>query len=89
MPGPLSKIPGAYSETEIDDEVVVMRLSDGAFFSLTGTAAAIWRLIDGAHDRDGVLAALAAEFGQDAGAIAADLDAFVGQLGEAGLIERP
>ncbi|MFN3517094.1 MAG: PqqD family protein [Novosphingobium sp.] len=89
MSAPLSKIAGAFSETEIDDEVVVMRLSDGTFFSLTSTAAAIWKLIDGTRSRDAVLAALTAEFGQEAEAIAADLDAFVAQLGEAGLIAEP
>jgi hypothetical protein len=82
----LSKQAGRFSETDIDNEIVVMRLDNGEFFSLSGTAAAIWRLIDGTRDRAALLAALAAEFGTDESAIVADVDDFLAQLEEQGLV---
>lgn len=85
---PLAKAAGRFSETAIDDEVVVMNLDTGDFYSLTGTARAIWTLIDGTRTRADVLAALAAQYGgdTDADAMAAQLDAFVGDLRDAGLL---
>lgn len=65
MTGPLRKRADAFSETAIGDEVVVMSLSSGDFFSLEDTARAIWLLIDGRRDEAGVLAALADQYGDD------------------------
>ena len=87
MTQPLAKRTAAFNETAIEDEIVVMHLESGEFFSLTGSAAAIWQLIDGTRSRDRVLADLAAQFMQDEAVIAADLDAFLAQLRAAGLVE--
>lgn len=59
MSQPLTKDPAAFAETRIDDEIVIMNLASGDFFSLTDSAAAIWDLLDGSRDRAAVLAALA------------------------------
>ncbi len=83
----LAKRAGSFTETAIEDEIVVMHLDSGEFYSLTGTAAAIWQLIDGSRSRDGVLSALALQFAQDEAGIAEDLDAFLAQLSAAGLVE--
>ena len=83
----LRKAAGRFSETVIEGEVVVMNLDDGVFFSLTGTAAAGWHLIDGTRDRAELVSALAKEFATDPQTVAADLDPFLGQLIEAGLVE--
>ena len=82
----LAKQPGRFSETDIDEEIVVMRIDNGEFFSLSGTAAATWRLIDGTRDREVLLAALAEEFDGNAGSMAADVDEFLGRLRELGLL---
>jgi len=82
----LAKAAGQFTETEIDDEVVVMSLTSGDFFSLTGTARAIWLALDGQHDRAGLIAALAAEFGAEPDTIAPDVDDFLAQLSAAGLL---
>jgi PqqD family protein of HPr-rel-A system len=87
MTQPLAKRTAIFNETAIEDEIVVMHLESGEFFSLTGSAAAIWQLIDGTRGRDQVLANLAAQFLQDEALIAADLDAFLAQLRAAGLVE--
>ena len=82
----LAKRPDRFTETEIDDEIVVMRLDTGEFFSLSGTAAAAWRLIDGTRARTEILDTLAAAYGTDESAIVADVDDFLAQLKEQGLI---
>jgi pyrroloquinoline quinone biosynthesis protein D len=84
----IARAEGHYSETEIDAEVVVMNLSSGEFFSLTGTGREIWRLIDGTRDRDSLLARLVQVFAAEPAEIAADLDQFLDQLAGAGLIVR-
>ena len=82
----LSKQSAKFSETQIDDEVVLMVLDSGDFLSLTGTASSIWNLIDGTRDRAMLIAALALEYDVPESRIAPDVDAFLAQLGEAGLI---
>ena len=82
----ISKQAGRYSEAEIDDEIVVMHLDTGEFFSLVGTAAATWRLIDGKRDRSALIAELASQFDADEREVAADVDQFVVRLREVGLL---
>ena len=82
----LTKRSDRFTEADIDQEIVVMRLDNGEFFSLSGTSAAIWRLIDGQRDRATLLAALGEQFEGDESAIAADVDAFLDQLRETGLL---
>jgi pyrroloquinoline quinone biosynthesis protein D len=83
---PLAKQFDRFTETAIDDEIVVMRLDSGDFFSLEGTAAATWRLIDGTRDRAALIKALAADYGSDESEIAADVDDFLSQLKRQGLV---
>jgi pyrroloquinoline quinone biosynthesis protein D len=75
-----------FAETDIDEEIIVMRLDNGELLSLPGTAATIWRLIDGSRDRLALLSALEAQFASDQPQIARDLDELLGELKEAGLI---
>ena len=76
----VTKRTGQFTETEIDDEIVVMHLGTGEFFSLTGSAAATWRLIDGTRDRSGLVAALSAKFDGQETEIASDVDEFLDKL---------
>lgn len=84
----LAKRSSAFSETAIDGEVVLLNLADGTFFSLTGTAATIWPLIDGSRNREAILTELAAGFDASPETIAGDLDAFLAQLAGAGFVEE-
>lgn len=84
--GLLTKSQDRFSETAIDDEIVVMSLDSGDFFSLSGTARAIWLLIDGSHNRAALLAALAQQFGVAPDTIAAEVDGFLAQLVDANLV---
>lgn len=82
----LAKLTDRFTEADIDDEIVVMRLDNGIFFSLSGTSAAVWRLIDGTRDRKGLLAALTDEFDGDEADIVSDVDEFLMRLRETGLL---
>lgn len=75
-----------FVETEIDGETVIMALDTGDFFSLADSAMTIWRQLDHTPERAALLAAVAGEFGTTSEAIAGDVDAFLGQLGNAGFI---
>lgn len=75
-----------FSEASVDDEIVIMRLDNGEFFSLSGTAAALWRLIDGHRDRSALVAAAASEFAADESEITTDVDDFLARLREIGLV---
>ena len=90
MSQPLTKDPAAFAETRIDDEIVIMNLASGDFFSLKDSAAAIWDLLDGTRNRAAVLAALTSQYaaspGDPAPDLARDFDSFLGELRSAGLI---
>ena len=87
MSSMISKTAGRFSETSIDGEMVVMNLDSGEFFSLTETGKDIWELIDGQRSRDGIIAELAEAYRLDFTDIAADVDSFLTELREAGLVE--
>ncbi len=86
MNAPLVKLTDRFVETAIDDETVVMDMDNAEFFSLNATAGAVWRAIDGARSRDGVLAAVAEEYGVAETEIAADVDALLDKLRESGFV---
>jgi len=81
-----TKIAGRFSETTIDDEVVVMNLDSGDFFSLAGTARASWELIDGSRDTAAIIAALAGQYAASAEEISAEVRQFLDELEAAGLV---
>lgn len=87
MTSTITKRKEQYSETAIDDEIVVMSLDSGTFFSLTGTGRAIWELLEAQNERARLLAALAEAYAVDEAAIAGEFDAFIASLSEAGLVD--
>ena len=82
----LTKQTNRFTETEIDDEIVVMLLDSGEFYSLTGTAAAIWRLVDGARDQAALTDALSADFDGCGTDISVEVEQFITELKELGLV---
>lgn len=83
---PIAKNASRFTEADIDDEIVVMRLDNGDFFSIAGTGASIWRLIDGTRTREQLIAALGEDFDVEEPAIAEDVDEFLSRLTEIGLL---
>lgn len=82
----ITKLTDRFTQADIDSEIVIMRLDNGETFSLAGTAAAIWRLIDGSRDRAALIADAAGDFAANESDITADVDAFLVRLAETGLI---
>lgn len=79
---------GSFVETDIDGERVVMSLDSGEFFALKDTGLAIWQMLESPLDRAGLLERLTRHYGVAEQELAADLDAFLAQLLEAGLVEQ-
>ena len=75
-----------FSQSTIDEEIVIMCLDNGTFFSLSGTGRTIWELLDDHADRAGLLTALAKTYGQDEIAIASEFDEFMASISAAGLV---
>ena len=84
MTAPIRKLPDAYMETAIDEEVVVMSLASGDFFTLEDTARAIWLLIDGTRDHASIVAALEADYGPQVDPD--EVRAFLAELDAAGFV---
>jgi hypothetical protein len=82
----IAKHADRFTESLVDDEIVIMRTDNGEFFAIGGTGIDIWPLIDGTRDRDALLAELEARFEAAGGAIGPELDAFLAELADAGLI---
>ena len=87
MEGTPAKIADRFVDTEIDDEVVLMRLSDGHMFSLTGTSREIWQCIDGARTVAAVADQLAERHGAPRDTVHEDVATFIAELRDAGLVE--
>ncbi len=87
MTGILNKCPDRFVETEIDDEIVVMDLESGNFFSLKDTALDIWRLVDGTRSPADIAAELANDYDVAESELADDVAAFLDKALTAGLLE--
>lgn len=83
----IGKRKSAFIETEVDDEVVIVSLDRGQFFSLSGTGLEVWRKLDGSRSREQVLDELAAEYDVGRETIAGDVDAFLAEVEAAGFLE--
>lgn len=87
MTGLPAKQPDRFIETEIEDEVVLMNLDSGNFFSLSGSGLAIWRAMDEAPEREALLDRLAADYGVPQIELVADVEAFLRDLAAAGFVD--
>lgn len=78
MPG--LSVNGPYVVAEVfDNEVVVIHLERGTYYSLTGAACQFWPLLGSGRDAAGIAAALA-ELGPEWAAAQAELVAFAEEL---------
>ena len=81
------KIADRFVETQIDDEVVVLRLSDGDIFSLVGTSREVWNCIDGQKTEAAIASELSERHGAAADTVAGDVAGFIAELKDAGFID--
>ena len=72
--------------TELDGHVTLYDPDRNEVHSLNETAGAIWRLLDGGHDLDAVVDALAREYAVDADAIRPHVEQTVATFVAHGLV---
>jgi len=77
-----------FTEATIDDEVVLMRIDTGEFYSLTGAGAEVWRLIDGQRSEADIVKMLESSFSASAAVIADDVAELIRELAGMGLVDR-
>ena len=82
----IQKLTGNFTEADVDDEIIIMRLDNGELLSLVDSAAAAWRLMDGSRDCRALVQALAVQYEASEPQIANDLGPLLDELKEAGLI---
>jgi hypothetical protein len=68
------------------DEVVVLDMKTGTYFSLRGSAVDVWNLIEGSASSTVIAEALGARYDAPADQIAAAIDTLISELAEAELI---
>lgn len=73
---------------KFDDETVTVNLETGCYFSLKGSADAIWALAAAGHSQSQIVARLRESYDGDATEIEATTTAFLNRLVEESLLER-
>lgn len=64
----------------IDGELILIRLSDGTYYSMENVGARLWELIEAGHDLPAAVRALADRFGVPAERVAPEAQAVVAEL---------
>ncbi len=77
--------PNVISEI-FEDEAVAVNFETGSYFGLSGTALAIWSLLDGAVNADTIADTLAGRYAGDPEVMRADVQRFLTELVEQNLI---
>jgi hypothetical protein len=78
--------PAVVSEV-IDGEAIIMDLRSGHYFSADGSGALVWQAVADGCGRAAILAWAAEAFDAEPARVSADIDAFLAQLTEHGLVE--
>jgi hypothetical protein len=78
----------AVVETDLGDELILLDPATRQMYSLNATGRAVWRaLTEGGGGRDEAVERVTAAFDVDAAAAGVDVDALLGRLAAAGLVE--
>lgn len=71
---------------EIDEEIVALDGQDAVYLSVRGAGALVWRLLADSTSRGQIVDAIVQRYGIDSSRAGGDVDAFLTQLGERGLL---
>lgn len=74
------------SHERLQDEVIIINVATGSYFSGSGTAADLWTLVAAGASFDKIVSALADAYGTDAASIRSDVEVCIGQLMKSGVI---
>ena len=72
---------------EIDDEVVALDVETATYLSANASGLLLWRSLSDGATREELVSRLVAEFEIDEERAGADVDAFIGELSQRGLLE--
>lgn len=72
----------------IDGEAIIMNLTNGAYYSVDAVGAVIWQWIDEEQPTSTIIERLNAAFPNSSAAITRDVDAFITQLLNDGLVQH-
>jgi Coenzyme PQQ synthesis protein D (PqqD) len=89
MPDPQTRLlprTDRIAATVIDGETVIVNLSTGTYYSLTGAGSEAWTLLEQGHALSAVADMMAARFEVSAGQAAQDLERLVAELLEEELV---
>lgn len=78
---------GSSSGVEVDGETVLLDANTGALHRLNDVGAAIWSQLDGSKPLSSIVAELSEESGAEPDRVAHDVQEFLGQLVQLGLVE--
>lgn len=82
----ITKLGSKFSETRIDNEIVLMNIDTGSFYALKSTSLAIWDAIDIYKTRAATIEALMSKFSVTPTRCEADVDAFLAEIEKAGFV---
>lgn len=82
------KIPDNILFQEVDGEAVLLSLDEGCYYGLDELGTRIWKLIQQDLDSDQVVAAIVEEYEVEPEQARSDLDAFLSDLEQSGLIQQ-
>ena len=72
----------------VEDEVVILDVTSGRYFSLDGAGALIWERLEKDATRDELIDAVVAVFDVDRKTAATDIDELVADLTDRGLVGK-
>lgn len=78
--------PASVVARAVGGEIVLLDLSSGTYYSLTGVAAHIWRLVERGSRLDQIVEAIARDFDADPARVADDARRFLTDAESAGLV---
>ncbi len=64
----------------VDEEVIIINLETGTYYSIVGTGVAVWQAIERGLSRRHLVAAMAKAYGGNPSAVSAAVEAFVDEL---------
>lgn len=73
--------------TNVDDELVVLNLRTNNYIAIDRIGRRVWDLIEAPTRVGDLIATLAQEFAADAGVVAADVIAFLGELEDEKMVQ--
>jgi len=76
------------SSRKVGGEVVILDFDDSRYLTISGSGVLLFELLREEHDRDELVAAVLAAFEVDEDTARRDVDAFIAELSDAGLLSR-